>query len=371
MSHDLGAGSHTGYGGEIFHQTANTGQDGRFRLDHVYPRTFLLGAGKAPKAWIRTRIGKRWYEEPFDEIKPARGAKEVSVRIVLAPAPPYRYHGRVTDASGAPVPGVEVSIGISDHSKPRTCWDNHHSEHATTGPDGTYDIRLASRFVRGFAVQKDGYIRLDRWPMIKESERKCSPQENMISGSSQAPESCWRQRLPAEVKLSTANKPSLLMPDPPRVPMPWSFHPLYAVAVSLSLWVGSYKRSSNKCFINIMLTLEQAKAKVVESLKEADANHNCIVIDEFTEIYPFGWIFFYQSREFVETGREEFELFGNAPYLVDAMTGAVFVTGTGRPISYYVTNYQLRGDPHCAHPLQPVRDLIKCLLGWIGCYRSN
>ncbi len=120
-----------------------------------------------------------------------------------------------------------------------------------------------------------------------------------------------------------------------------------------------------------MLTLEQAKAKVVESLKEADANHNCIVIDEFTEIYPFGWIFFYQSREFVETGREEFELFGNAPYLVDAMTGAVFVTGTGRPISYYVTNYQLRGDPHCAHPLQPVRDLIKCLLGWIGCYRSN
>lgn len=42
----------------------------------------------------------------------------------------------------------------------------------------------------------------------------------------------------------------------------------------------------------------------------------------------FGWVFFYDSKEFLETGDFSKAVAGNAPILIDKMTGELTVTGT-------------------------------------------
>ena len=60
---------------------------------------------------------------------------------------------------------------------------------------------------------------------------------------------------------------------------------------------------------------------------------------EATIAKDYGWIFFYQSKEFVESGDYSFFLSGNAPFLVDK-NGNIHKTGSGRfPISYYIEKF--------------------------------
>jgi len=61
-----------------------------------------------------------------------------------------------------------------------------------------------------------------------------------------------------------------------------------------------------------------------------------------------GWVFFYDSREFVETGDRAKALIGNAPLLVDRRTGATHLLGTELPVETYLDNYRRSGDPYGA-----------------------
>jgi hypothetical protein len=65
----------------------------------------------------------------------------------------------------------------------------------------------------------------------------------------------------------------------------------------------------------------------------------CEIIQDATIEKPFGWVFFYNSREFLETGDLSFALTGNAPIIVDKFTGLITETGTAYPIEYYIENY--------------------------------
>ena len=61
-----------------------------------------------------------------------------------------------------------------------------------------------------------------------------------------------------------------------------------------------------------------------------------------------GWVFFYDSRDFVETGDPTAALIGNAPLLVDRTTGAMHLLGTERPVETYLDDYRRSGDPYGA-----------------------
>src|SRR2546423_582937 len=60
---------------------------------------------------------------------------------------------------------------------------------------------------------------------------------------------------------------------------------------------------------------------------------------------PFGWIFFYNSRQFLETGDDRHALLGNAPFIVDRRDGSVHATGTGRPLQHYIERYERERPP--------------------------
>jgi hypothetical protein len=54
----------------------------------------------------------------------------------------------------------------------------------------------------------------------------------------------------------------------------------------------------------------------------------------------FGWVFFYNSKDYVETKDWRYQLYGNAPLIVDKEDGSLYVTGTRHPIEHYVTEFR-------------------------------
>jgi len=53
--------------------------------------------------------------------------------------------------------------------------------------------------------------------------------------------------------------------------------------------------------------------------------------DATTE-FNFGWVFYWNSRRFLETGDQRHALQGNSPLLVDRRDGVVHPIGTGYPL---------------------------------------
>lgn len=102
-----------------------------------------------------------------------------------------------------------------------------------------------------------------------------------------------------------------------------------------------------------MTSREQAKALAQRYLGEGGACGDTVVLDNCTIERPWGWVFFYQSREFVETGDPLRGLVGNAPLIVERDTGRVISTGTAHEIEFYIRNFEATGDPH----LYPGREL--------------
>ena len=62
----------------------------------------------------------------------------------------------------------------------------------------------------------------------------------------------------------------------------------------------------------------------------------------------FGWIFFYNTKSYMDTGDNLDMLIGNAPILVDKKTKDIHIFGTSHPINYYIEEYE-RGNCEYKH----------------------
>ncbi|NOK14030.1 YrhB domain-containing protein [Corallococcus exercitus] len=67
-----------------------------------------------------------------------------------------------------------------------------------------------------------------------------------------------------------------------------------------------------------------------------------VVLEELTIERGFGWVFFYSSKQYVETGDPAFAIGGNAPLIVDRGTGELHVTGSAYPVEHYIAEYEAR-----------------------------
>ncbi len=67
----------------------------------------------------------------------------------------------------------------------------------------------------------------------------------------------------------------------------------------------------------------------------------CVVLEEHTQEFPWGWLFFFQSRVFVETSDHAQMLVGNAPLIANRYDGQLRWTGTAYPVAHYVREYEL------------------------------
>jgi hypothetical protein len=86
-----------------------------------------------------------------------------------------------------------------------------------------------------------------------------------------------------------------------------------------------------------MLSKEQAR-----SLVTADLNDDAVdVLDQYTIEREWGWVFFFQSKRFIQTRDWRDGLIGNAPYLVNRRTGAFGPTGTSATATELIEAYEL------------------------------
>ena len=57
---------------------------------------------------------------------------------------------------------------------------------------------------------------------------------------------------------------------------------------------------------------------------------------------PIGWVFFYGSKLFAQTGEFKHAVAGNSPFIVNRNTGKVVSIGTARPVEHYIAEYEAR-----------------------------
>ncbi len=65
-----------------------------------------------------------------------------------------------------------------------------------------------------------------------------------------------------------------------------------------------------------------------------------LVINDKTIEKAFGWIYFYNSKKFLETGNIIYRLAGNGPIVVDKETGAIIPLGTNKPVATLIEEYE-------------------------------
>ena len=90
-----------------------------------------------------------------------------------------------------------------------------------------------------------------------------------------------------------------------------------------------------------MINFDQAKTVALNKLKEIETKSNIKValLEADSISFEYGWVFFYQSEEFVRTGDESKLVGGNAPILVDKFNNIVLHTGTSKPTENYIEIY--------------------------------
>ena len=88
-----------------------------------------------------------------------------------------------------------------------------------------------------------------------------------------------------------------------------------------------------------MWSYEQA-LEIAKQWVRLNSDNDAVVHEEITMTRPYGWVFFYQSREYIETGELGQMLVGNAPIIFDRFDGELRVTGTAEPIEHYLREYE-------------------------------
>src|SRR5882757_5970607 len=90
-----------------------------------------------------------------------------------------------------------------------------------------------------------------------------------------------------------------------------------------------------------MLRKSEALELVSKQLEQKSSDDvRYVVVEESTIEKPFGWIFFYQSKEFLETGIFMHRLAGNGPVFVNRMTAEIDFFGSIPPLDVILADYE-------------------------------
>ena len=64
------------------------------------------------------------------------------------------------------------------------------------------------------------------------------------------------------------------------------------------------------------------------------------IVESATLEKSFGWVFFYNSKRFIETKDFIFQLAGNGPIFINKFTGEVTISGTNMALRTLIDEYE-------------------------------
>lgn len=90
-----------------------------------------------------------------------------------------------------------------------------------------------------------------------------------------------------------------------------------------------------------MVDFDQALAIAKNKLFEYEKPQDYKLVFSRIETLPqlSGWLFFFNTEAYLETGNFLDGLAGNAPILIDRESGKIFPTGTAEPAEHYVRRF--------------------------------
>lgn len=101
----------------------------------------------------------------------------------------------------------------------------------------------------------------------------------------------------------------------------------------------------------------QEARKLVES-NVLSKNPNLTLLDDLTTEYENCFVFYYQSKKFVETGNDNYFLVGQGPVIVSKSTYDVFETCSAHSTEHYINVFN-----ECGHPMAEITNKVQ-ILGW-------
>ncbi len=92
-----------------------------------------------------------------------------------------------------------------------------------------------------------------------------------------------------------------------------------------------------------MLSKQDAQDLVEARLcKISPSDNPYVVVGAGTIEKPYGWVFFYSSKKYLETGTVRYALAGNGPVFVNKETGCLEFCGVNKPVQVQIEDYETR-----------------------------
>ncbi|NTG51895.1 hypothetical protein G6M04_31435 [Agrobacterium rhizogenes] len=89
-----------------------------------------------------------------------------------------------------------------------------------------------------------------------------------------------------------------------------------------------------------MIDLKQAECSAIEYVETKQKKLGIPLQIVRRLDVPYGWVFFYNTQAYVQTGEIISALAGNAPFIIDADNGSLHVFGTAFSIDRYLQEYE-------------------------------
>lgn len=87
------------------------------------------------------------------------------------------------------------------------------------------------------------------------------------------------------------------------------------------------------------MEIETARKIVLKAIKKM-SNIELGILEEETIEFEYGWMFFYQSMDYINTGDLNLLVGGNAPIIFDKFEAKLYLTGTGQDEKYYLQKFK-------------------------------
>jgi hypothetical protein len=110
-----------------------------------------------------------------------------------------------------------------------------------------------------------------------------------------------------------------------------------------------------------MLTLAEARERALSLMRSRPQDlapgDELVLVDDDTIEREWGWMFFFASRRWRETGDSRWENRGEGPLIINRHDGSVHLTGTRLPAEHYLTRYETEFQRNRAGWLLVLMDL--------------
>ena len=92
-----------------------------------------------------------------------------------------------------------------------------------------------------------------------------------------------------------------------------------------------------------MLNRSEALALIRQHLRAlSPPDGEWVVMEAKTIEKPYGWVFYFDSKAYLETGVVSHALAGNGPMIVNRHDGSIAELGTALPTHIYIAEYESR-----------------------------